>query len=163
MQTCGYSSQLVKPTTLPLVHSYRTWRVKGTPLLRKELNVHEWIKVSKGLQRSRPTLLISLPRSSGMAGSMMAGGSFVAVNGQTKLQCEKSPSHASWHMLTRWPLALQEGSSALCQALLTSETGGGASIVADHLTMQQVVLGYMVPVALWQVTWLPLPCYWQHK
>ena len=35
--------------------------------------------------------------------------------------------------------------------LLTSETGGGASLVADHVTMQQVVLGYMVPVALLQL------------
>ena len=116
MQTCGYSSQLVKPTTLPLVHHYRTWCVKGTPLLRKELHVCQWIKVNKGLHRSRPFLSTSLPRFSSIAESMMAGGSFVGVDDQSKLQCEESPFCTSWHMFTRWLLALQEGSSALFQA-----------------------------------------------
>lgn len=56
-----------------------------------------------------------------------------------------------------WPLA-PKSSSALCQVLLlvlqgvaatllTNMASGGAGLVADHSTMRQVVLGYMVPVA----------------
>ena len=58
--------------------------------LRKDLHVCDWIKMSKGLHTSRPTLSTSLPGSSDMVGSTMARGSFVAVNGKTKLQCKES-------------------------------------------------------------------------
>ena len=46
MQTCGYSSQLVKPTTLQLVHCYRLGCVKDTPLSERNqmcVNGLRWV------------------------------------------------------------------------------------------------------------------------